>query len=32
MRDDSALNEDDEGIRAFETVKEIGERTPTLSQ
>ena len=32
MHDDSALNERDEGIRAFETEKEIGERTPILSQ
>ena len=33
MRDDSALNERDEVIKALETEKEkeIGKRTPTLS-
>ena len=31
MHDDSALNERDEVIKTLEPVKEIGKRTPTLS-
>jgi len=31
MHDDSALNERDKVIKTLEPVKEIGKRTPTLS-